>query len=109
MEVDPATMGETWAPTVGIVSVMSLISLATSIGFQIRTADIEGAFLIPDLKPGSPKRHIYVDRIMSQRYCERYPEYREFRDSDQRLTLEELSRERRIHSIIRRSMCVSKK
>ena len=87
-QVDPLTVGETRAPTVGIVSVMSMISLATSVGFNIRMADIEGAFLIPDLKPGAPKRHIYIDRIMTQRYCEKYPEFLKFRDAEQRLTLE---------------------
>ena len=48
-QVDPDTVGETKAPTVNIVSVMSLISLSTSVGFEIRSADIEGAFLIPEL------------------------------------------------------------
>ena len=87
-QVDPDTVGETRAPTVGIVSVMAMISLATSIGFSIRTADIEGAFLIPELKPDAPRRHIYVDRIMSQRYIERHNEYAKYVDAHGKLTLE---------------------
>jgi hypothetical protein len=59
---------------VSIMAVMALISMATSIGLEIRSADIEGAFFIPELKPGTPKRHIYVDRIMRKRYCELYPD-----------------------------------
>ena len=87
-QVDPETVGETKAPTVGIMSVMALISMATSIAFEIRSADIEGAFLIPELRPGSPKRHILVDRVMSQRYCELYPGFTRLLDAAGKLTLE---------------------
>ena len=86
--IDRETVQETNAPTIGIVSVMGMLSMAVSIGFAIWTTDIQGAFLIPDLAPGSVKRHMLMDRIMSMRYVEKYPEFAGYLDSNGRLTLE---------------------
>ena len=86
--IDRETVQETNAPTIGIVSVMGMLSMAVAIGFAIWTTDIQGAFLIPDLAPGSVKRHMLMDRIMSMRYVEKYPEFAGYLDSNGRLTLE---------------------
>ena len=69
-QADPDTVGETKAPVVGIVSVMALIGMATSLGFEIRSAGIEGDFQMPKLRPESLKHHIIINTVMSQRYCE---------------------------------------
>jgi hypothetical protein len=86
--VDRETVSETRAPTIGIMSVLLLIAIATAIGYSIWTFDIAGAFLIPEIEPGSIKRHIYMDRIMSQMYVERYPEFGKYLDQEGRLTFE---------------------
>ena len=85
--IDRSAVDETRAPTVGIMTVLSIISMATSCNMGMETADIDGAFLIPEMAPNAVRRHVRIDRVMSSLMVERYPELSPYLCSDGTLVL----------------------
>jgi hypothetical protein len=59
-ELSDVEVGETHAATVHPSTVMMMIAYITSLGkhFEYCTADVDGAFLIPDLEPGEAPIHV---------------------------------------------------
>jgi hypothetical protein len=72
--VDSSTVGTTAAPTVNSITVMTAINLAAIEGAGMRTHDVKGAYLIPDIDPGEEATFIKVERTLATIMVEMHPE-----------------------------------
>jgi hypothetical protein len=64
-------VGETNAPTVNPFTVFFLLNVAAEYGLQLFTADIKGAYLIPDIVEGtSPDVQIWIEKSLSEMFVE---------------------------------------
>jgi len=71
---------DTYSPTANYISVMSTISIAATEKTNIRTYDVKGAYLIPDIKDGEKSIIIRLDRELTARVVARRPELARFVD-----------------------------
>ena len=69
-----------YSPTANQISVMTSIALAAIEKLEIRSYDVKGAYLIPDIMPGEKPIFIKLDRETASRFVDRYPEMTEFVD-----------------------------
>ena len=74
-------IGDTYSPTVNIISVMTLINLAAIEDRELRAMDIKGAYLIPDIKPGESNIYVRMDRRTSQIFVQAKPELESYLDA----------------------------
>jgi hypothetical protein len=72
---------ETFAPTANYISVMSVISLAAIEKLKLQTYDVKGAYLIPKVKEYDPPIFLRLDRDMTSRFVERYPNLAQWVDA----------------------------
>jgi hypothetical protein len=72
--VDASTVGTTAAPTVNSITVMTTINLAAIEGAEMRTHDVKGAYLIPDIDLKEEATFIKVERLLATIMVEMYPE-----------------------------------
>jgi hypothetical protein len=73
-------IGDTYSPTVNIISVITLINLAAIEDKSLRALDIKGAYLIPDIKPGEVNIYVRMDRRTSQIFIQAKPELEAYQD-----------------------------
>jgi len=74
-------VGETFAPTANYISVMTTIALAAIEKLKLRTYDVKGAYLIPEVNKDDPPIYIRLDRDMTTRFVDRYPHLAELVDA----------------------------
>ncbi len=64
--VDPRSVGETNAPTVNPFTVFFMLNEAAEYSLDLLTADIKGAYLIPDIVEGtSPDVHGWIEKSLT--------------------------------------------
>jgi len=77
--VDPRSVGETNAPTVNPFTVFFMLNIAAEYSLDLLTADIKGAYLIPDIVEGaSPDVYIWIEKSLSEMFVEMYPNLKEY-------------------------------
>jgi hypothetical protein len=77
--VDPRSVGEINAPMVHPFTVFFMLNVAAEYSLQLLTADIKGAYLIPDIVEGtSPDVHIWIEKSLSEMFVEMYPNLKEY-------------------------------
>jgi hypothetical protein len=77
--VDPRSVGETNAPTVNPFTVFFMLNVAAEYALDLLTADIKGAYLIPDIVEGtSPDVHVWIEKSLSEMFMEMYPNLKEY-------------------------------
>ena len=69
-----------YAPTANHISVMTSIALAAIDQKEIRSYDVKGAYLIPDILPGEKPIYIKLNRETATKFVERYPNMAPFID-----------------------------
>ena len=69
-----------YSPTANHISVMTSIALAAVEKVEIRSYDVKGAYLIPDIMPGEKPIFIKLDRETASRFVDRHPMMAEFVD-----------------------------
>ncbi len=69
--VDPRSVGETNAPTFNPFTVFFMLNVAAEYSLDLLTADIKGAYLIPDIVEGtSPDVHVWIEKSLSEMFVE---------------------------------------
>jgi len=66
--------GNTYAPTVNPATIMLFLSMAAAYNYDIITADVEGAFLVPPMDP-EHKYFVEFNKEFSQIMMEMYPRF----------------------------------
>ncbi len=79
-EIKDTVEQDTYSPTANYISVMSTIALAASEKSDIRSYDVKGAYLIPDIKRGEKAIIIRLDRELTTRIVDRFPHLAKFVD-----------------------------
>jgi hypothetical protein len=84
--VDAKNVGETNAPTVNPFTVFFMLNVAAQYGFELLTADIKGAYLIPDIVDGSgPDTYVYIEKTLTEIFVRLYPELKQYVNPNGRL------------------------
>jgi hypothetical protein len=77
--VDARSVGETNAPTVNPLTVFFMLNVAAQYGLEILTADIKGAYLIPNIAEGSePNTYVWIEKSLSEMFVKLYPNLRSY-------------------------------
>jgi hypothetical protein len=77
--VDARSVGETNAPTVNPLTVFLMLNVAAQYGLEILTADIKGAYLIPNIAEGSePNTYVWIEKSLSEMFVKLYPNLRTY-------------------------------
>jgi hypothetical protein len=76
-EQDVDTIGETYAPTVNIISVFLLISLVVTLGLHLTSHDIKAAFLLTPVKE-DVRLFVVIRGDLANLWLDVHPEYAEF-------------------------------
>ena len=86
--VDTSLAGDISAQVVNPTSVMTMLSVAAFRGYDIMTADVKGAFLIPELSAEpSELTYIRIDKKLSEIIIKVKPEWTRLRNSDGTFTM----------------------
>jgi hypothetical protein len=73
--VDARSVGETNAPTVNPLTVFFMLNVAAQYGMELLTADIKGAYLVPDIVEGSgPDTYLWIEKTLAEIFVKLYPE-----------------------------------
>jgi hypothetical protein len=86
--IPEGSVGETYAPTINPITVMMIINIAAVFKKELRTYDISGAFLKPEVKDGDKKVHVQLDINLTVLLIEEYPEFAPFRTQGGRIIME---------------------
>ncbi len=77
--VDARSVGETNAPTVNPFTVFFMLNVAAQHGVELLTADIKGAYLIPDIAEGSgPDTYVWIEKSLTEMFVKLYPNLRTY-------------------------------
>ena len=67
--VDTSLIGETRAPTINAISVMLMLNIASIRCLNISTADVSGAFLIPDVGGKEEDvQYVYLEKDIASQF-----------------------------------------
>ena len=80
--IDATLVGETYAPVVLPTTVMLMANLAAIDGDEIASADIEGAYLLPEVDPGEPRIFMRLNKRLAGIIARLYPKYADHGWSD---------------------------
>jgi hypothetical protein len=84
--VDARSVGETNAPTVNPFTVFFMLNVAAQYRLEILTADIKGAYLIPDIVEGSePDTYLWIEKTLTEIFVKLYPELKQYVNPSGRL------------------------
>jgi hypothetical protein len=77
--VNERSVGETNAPTVNPFTVFFMLNVAAQYGLELLTADIKGAYLIPDIVEGSePDTYVWLEKTLTEIFVRLYPELKQY-------------------------------
>ncbi len=84
--VDARSVGETNAPTVNPFTVFFMLNVAAQYRLELLTADIKGAYLIPDIVDGSePDTYVCIEKTLTEIFVKLYPELKQYVNPSGRL------------------------
>ncbi len=77
--VDARSVGETNAPTINPLTAFFMLNAAAQYGMELLTADIKGAYLVPDIVEGSgPDTYIWIEKTLTEIFVKLYPELAQY-------------------------------
>jgi hypothetical protein len=77
--VDARSVGETNASTVNPFTVFFMLNVAAQLSLELLTADIKGAYLIPDIVEGSGQNtYVWIEKSLTDMFVKLYPNLRTY-------------------------------